>query len=107
MKSAISTSLLRLAMVLFFLNATNAFGACCVEPAEADSVKQLPCHQTKVTVEEKPSGDCCLMCLPLLHAGFSSNLSPFIYQADVKLDDHVLATTGVDPPFRPPITNLS
>lgn len=111
MTSAFSTSIVRIALVLFFLNATSAFGACCLLPTESDAVAQTPCHQVDNSANKaaaaEPSGDCCLVCLPMLQGANNSKLDAAVHNADVALDHHTAASAGVDPPFRPPIENLS
>ena len=107
MRSRIGKTLLHLAAVLFFLNTATAYGACCFEPREAESQVEMPCHQTEEGAGEEMAGDCCLLCVPMLQEDNGSQEVVVVHPADLIASITPRATSGVDPPFRPPIQFLS
>ena len=105
---SISKALPKLAMLLFFLNTATAYGACCLLPGDASVEAQLPCHQVlDDSADAEPADDCCLMCISVLQPSVVIEPSVQLNATQTAATTTLPATTGVDPPFRPPIHTLS
>lgn len=108
-RSKIGKALAQIAVIVFFLNATH--GACCFASPAADAMDgaavEMPCHTDGVSSASSNSDDCCLMCMPVMvsidvkMSHVSAMDTPIVKVAPV------LTISGVDPPFRPPISLLS
>lgn len=107
MRSRVGKTLLQLAAVLFFLNTATAYGACCLVSPEPESQVEMPCHQPEEGAGEELSGDCCLLCIPMIQADIGTQEVIIVHPADLIASITPPATSGVDPPFRPPIQLLS
>lgn len=107
MRSRTGKTLLQFAAVLFFLNAATAYGACCSVPTETETQIEMPCHQTEDGAGEEMSGECCLMCVPMLQTDSGSEVTVVVHPANLTASNTPQVTSGVDPPFRPPIQFLS
>lgn len=107
MRSRIGKVLMHMAVALFILNTATAYGSCCLMPAAMESGTQMPCHTSDDGSVEDPSDDCCPMCVPIpqLHPGPYSIV--VAHQAKLVADITPPASSGFDPPYRPPIQILS
>ena len=123
-QSTIARAILRAATLVFFLNTAMVYGNCCVEaPAAAEPgtaaepSATLPCHHFDDTdhIDDSDSRqmvpvdseDCCLLCISMLGSTEPLRNATLISQ-EISVREPALAlATGVDPPFRPPISNLS
>ena len=106
----LSKVLLQIVAIVFVVNATSAFGACCfmTSPEPGMSMVTLPCHQTEDTNEVgEKAQDCCLLCVPMMgSASFEFESTPQHLLGATRSPLPVL-TSNVDPPFRPPINQPS
>lgn len=107
MRSRFGKTLLHLATVLFVLNTASAYGACCFMPADTEVETKMPCHTGGGGAAEVPADDCCATCVPVPQLDNDAN--PFVVDTQTKLiaSSVLIATTGFDPPYRPPIHHFS
>lgn len=123
MKSRSGKALIQLAAIVFMLNTTTAYGACCFMFAPGETVldesaqKILPCHkevrkensdtasQPEKAAASSPdmSSDCCLMCVPML-AQANAQPPKFTHPVTTAQSFQPAAKHATDPPFRPPIS---
>lgn len=121
-QSTVGKLLLQTAGLVFLLNTVTASGACCFAPPESDravvsvAAAKAPCHQRAASVAAATEQDhgsasthtdgCCVSCL-----SFVASLDAVSLRTDAEPLAPVAVTglvaTGIDPPFRPPITHLS
>ena len=111
-KTKIGKALLQIAALVFFLNATSAFGSCCFAMAASDVMDaagmEMPCHQTSDKGgDDSNTDDCCFTCMPMM-ASIDAKISnvPAATTPYIKAMP-ALITSSIDPLFRPPITPLS
>ncbi len=105
---SIGKALPKLAVLLFFLNTATAYGACCLLPADINEDVQLPCHQVlDDSADAVSADDCCLMCISVLQPSVVIEPSTQPDATETAATTTLPPTTGVDPPFRPPIHTLS
>ena len=108
-KNKTVVALFQIAAFVFLMNTTTAaFSACCFAlPENSTAAEKTPCHSAETVNVNEPSDDCCLICVsmispaPTLKSGVASipetNSDPITS----------LLSSGIDPPFRPPITLFS
>ncbi len=108
-RNKIGKALLRIAAIVFFLNAAASYGPCCIEmPDSEDVVTNMPCHQTDHDLDKTSSpDDCCLLCVPMMGPTVTLCKQASTVQAINVQAITLFPTNGVDPPFRPPISLLS
>ena len=101
--------LLQTAALVFLLNTVAAYGACCFVTLDTDkAVAELPpCHQTAGAGTSENQDDGCLMCISMLPSPDLTALAIHAAPAIATPAMTTLVTTGIDPPFRPPISYLS
>jgi hypothetical protein len=111
-------ALLQVTALVFVMNAAAAFGACCFslpdELSGSESIvatTQPPCHKSHQSADKPDNSaaqdDCCLLCAPMMGA---PDIQRKLAQSTHIIPTHSSITFlvgGVDPPYRPPISNLS
>ncbi len=68
MTNKIGLAVLQIATIVFFLNATFAYGACCLPTPTSNDVasEKMPCHhEDEMTEKTVHADDCCLMCVSM------------------------------------------
>lgn len=127
MKSRSGKALIQLAAIVFMLNTTTAYGACCFMFAPGETVLDesaqnvLPCHKERHKERQLESNaenshadkadasstdmssDCCLMCVPML-AQAKPQPPKFTHPVTTAQSFQPSAKHATDPPFRPPIS---
>ena len=107
----IGQAMLQIAAIVFFLNATMAYGACCPPMAvpDDDAVMQgMPCHHDdEVGESDSSSPECCLMCVPFMAAPTLDGVAILPSEGYILTSLAIVTPRGFDPPFRPPIIHLS
>ena len=105
----LSKPVLQILLVVFVVNTAAAYGACCIGiPASDDAmVMKMPCHQSDDDLDRTSPDDCCLLCLPMMGDSDSVRHSVSPGQSVYVRAITPFLASGVDPPFRPPISHLS
>ncbi|MDE0952529.1 MAG: hypothetical protein OSA45_14760 [Halioglobus sp.] len=107
-KPRIGVALFRMAAVVFFLNTMNVYGACCIEPAANDSATmQMPCQHNGDSNSSEQGNDCCLMCVPMISPDADPDAVIETFATTAAFKNPQPISSGIDPPFRPPIIRLS
>lgn len=107
--------LLQVAAIGFFLNAISAYGACDMKMHASDvgAEESMPCHgladekTMSIATADADAEDCCSACVPV---GISATIDTATQLSAETLATRsalILASSGFDPPFRPPIAVLS
>ncbi len=96
---------LKLILIVFTLNVTVAYGACCLDTSQEQSEAAMPCHDTeaKVSVEDE---NCCAACFNLPPSSGLHLISEHTHH-DSSAPQTFYHINTLDPPFRPPIQHLS
>ena len=109
-RTHIGKALLRIAALVFFVNTATAYGACCFEvpqSSDTDAVVEMPCHQNDdESNDSSDADDCCVLCLSMM-ASLDAGIASIHGAAITTTTTPTSITTGIDPPFRPPISLLS
>lgn len=106
--STLRKVLLQVATLAFVLNAVSAFGACCVTISQAKTMESTapPCHVSDTQEKAAAEEDCCVICLPVITpptADYATDESA----PKVEIPTNIpVKYSGIDPPFRPPISLL-
>lgn len=106
MATQYSVALLKILVIVFAMNATLSYGACCIEMDLASNEEKMPCHSAD-NDEREDKSKCCSVCvvmvLPL------EQVKPIVesLSSKVSAEQVLFISNNVDPPFRPPINHLS
>ena len=109
--SSLFRALVRVAILMFALNATLAYGSgCCIVEMthEASESMEMPCHEgVDQNQSTSVSNECCLVCVSMIRPlELVQVFAPAIF---LPLNSFLTPPrfSRVDPPFRPPISILS
>ena len=108
-------ALLQVAALSLFLNAMSAYGACGMQAQAADDASEarMPCHGSdREAMTDLPASDidvenCCSACVPVAIFTSIDAGSPLRAESVRIRSTTLQASSGFDPPFRPPIAVLS
>jgi hypothetical protein len=96
---------------VFFLNTMTAYGACCFEvySAEANNtqVTTAPCHQPEENDSSKSGAHYCLTCVSITYLEVPLQMVSLTTAKVASVGSESSLSSGIDPPFRPPINQLS
>ncbi len=100
--------ILQAALVAFLLNATLAYGDCCLSFDQSQAEASAPpCHHAETNKPVQIDGDCCLSCAPMMGASTEVTSHVITSRTASPEIEVLLASGGMDPPYRPPIAHLS
>ncbi len=99
--------LFRFAALLFVLNSTLAYAGCSVETPSGTVMSDMPCHHETSAEDPSASDECCQYCVSGILATSGSTIAHAVEFGFALTPTFALPHSGIDPPFRPPITLLS
>ena len=105
--SMLSKSIFHIALAVFFLNAVTSYSACCFDSPKSDQVATMPCHQVDDNNDQSSNSDGCLLCISMVQIADSGRDNIRELQVTVIPGVTPIFSSGIDPPFRPPISYLS
>ncbi|MGK0261040.1 MAG: hypothetical protein ACI96M_004496 [Candidatus Azotimanducaceae bacterium] len=93
------------------VNMVMAYGACCVVPdsPEVDNGQATvaPCHQVEDTDPPQSGEHCCLTYVSIISIEVPLQMVSLTTAKVASVGSESSLSSGIDPPFRPPINHLS